>query len=80
LFTSEGYPQHVWFWHLYGGAPITQRDPRSPRELLVTALRFGFRREADQLFVRLSSNRSWSEIGDEPLLAEIFGRLHDFGL
>jgi len=80
LFTSENYPQHVWFWHLYDGAPITQRDPRSPRELLALAWRYGFRKDADQLFVRVSSNRPWNAIADEPLLADIFTHLHAFGL
>jgi exosortase len=80
LFTSNEYPQHVWFWHLYDGAPIIQRDPRSPRELLALAWRYGFRKDADQLFVRVSSNRPWNAIADEPLLAGIFAHLHAFGL
>jgi len=80
LFTSNGYLQHVWFWHLYDGAPITQRDPRSPRELLAYALRFGFRKDGDQLFVRLSSNRPWAAIADEPLVATVFANLRRFGL
>jgi len=80
LFTSNGFQQHVWFWHLYDGVSITQRDPRSPRELLAIALRYGFRQDGAQLFVRISSNRPWDAIANEPLLAEIFGRLHRFGL
>ena len=80
LFTSNGYLQHVWFWHLYDGAPITQRDPRSARELLAYALRYGFRRDGDQLFVRISSNRPWPAIAGEPLVAAIFANLHRFGL
>jgi exosortase len=80
LFTSNGFRQHVWFWHLYDGAPITQRDPRSPRELLAIALRYGFRKDGDQMFVRISSNRPWDAIANEPLVAEIFAHLRHYGL
>jgi exosortase/archaeosortase family protein len=74
------YPQNVWFWHLYGGRPIAYTHPYSPRLLLATALRYGFRRDADQLFVRISSNRPWSEIAGEPLVVEFLGGLKPMGL
>jgi hypothetical protein len=80
LFEAEKQPQHVWFWHLYDGAPITYRDPYSAVELLRIALRYGFRREGDQLFVRVSSNRPWSQIAQEPILAEFFARTRALGL
>lgn len=80
LFTSEGYPQNVWFWHLYDGKPVVQRDPRSPLRLLAIAWQYGFRKSGDQLFIRVSSNRPWSAIASDPLLAEIFARLKPFGL
>src|SRR5690606_16423487 len=28
-FTNAEFLQHVWYWHLYDGASITQNDPRS---------------------------------------------------
>ena len=80
LFKSKNLLQHVWYWHLYDGAPITQRDPRSPRELLAVAWRYGFRNNGTQMFVEVSSNHPWSDIADEPLLAGIFGRLRELGL
>ena len=80
LFTSSDMTQYVWFWHLYDGVSITPRDPRSPRELLAIAWRYGFRPTGEQLFVRVSSNRPWNAIAGEPLLAEIFNHLHAFGL
>jgi len=79
-FQSGGYPQNVWFWHLYDGRPITQPNPNSPVELLGVALRYGFHHDGDQLFVRVSSNRSWSEIAHEPLLDTFFSRLQPLGL
>jgi exosortase/archaeosortase family protein len=80
FFTYKNQAQFVWFWHLYDGAAITQRDPRSVRELLAIACRYGFRKDGAQLFVRISSNRPWNDIADEPLLTEIFGRLQALGL
>jgi len=80
FFKNKGYPQHVWFWHLYDGRPIQYQDPYSTRELLKIALRYGFRHDGDQLFVRVSSNRDWSAIAGEPVLAEIFQHLQPLGL
>ncbi len=80
LFEADKRPQHVWFWHLYDGAPISYRDPYSATELLRLALRYGFRREGDQMFVRVSSNRPWSTIAQEPLLTEFFNRTRALGL
>jgi exosortase len=79
LFTSGEVQQHVWFWHLYDGAAITQRDPRSARELLALAWRYGFRKNGDQLFVRVSSNRPWNAIVGESLMARIFSNLRALG-
>lgn len=80
LFSHDGFLQHVWFWHLLDGVPITQRDPYSPRELLAVALRYGFRQDGAQLFVRVSSNRPWNDLAAEPLLADILARLRTVGL
>lgn len=80
LFQIGDYPQHVWFWHLYDGRPIDYRDPYSPIELLRIALRYGFRHNGDQLFIRLSSNRPWAEIAGEQVLADFFARIRPLGL
>lgn len=80
FFKNGQFPQHVWFWHLHDGRPIRYNDPYSPTELLNIALRYGFTQEGDQLFVRVSSNRPWSTLADEPLLTEVFSRLQPLGL
>jgi exosortase len=80
IFTYKGMQQFVWFWHVYDGAVITQRDPRSVRELLSIAWRYGFRKDGAQLFVRVSSNHPWSDLAEEPLLTELFSRLQTLGL
>ena len=79
-FRSGDFPQNVWFWHLYDGRPITQQSTDSPAALLRLALRYGFRHDGDQLFVRVSSNRPWSDIAREPMLDTIFARLQSVGL
>lgn len=80
LFQTGDYPQHVWFWHLYDGRPIRYQDPYSPVALLRIAWRYGFRHDGDQLFVRVSSNRPWSEIAAEPVLGQFFARTQPLGL
>ncbi len=80
IFESGGVPHYVWFWHLHDGHPIAYRDPYSAIELLRIAWKFGFHRDGDQLFVRLSSNRPWSEINTEPLIRDFFSRVRSSGL
>lgn len=79
-FTSGDVRQNVWYWHLYDGRSIGQEDPRSALALLRLALRYGFRTAGEQFFVRVSSNLSWDEIRDEPLLADVVARLAPHGL
>jgi exosortase len=81
LFHAErGYAQHVWFWHVFDGRVIDYRDPYSLSALLEIALQYGFRRQGSQYFIRVSSNRPWAELADEPLLREILTNLKTIGL
>ncbi|MBA3848987.1 MAG: hypothetical protein C0502_03200 [Opitutus sp.] len=80
IFRQTTSPQHVWFWHLYNGAVINYRDPYSIPALVELALRYGFRREGPQYFIRLSSNLPWEQLRDEPLVREIFANLGQVGL
>lgn len=80
IFSSADRPYHVWFWHLHGGQPLSYRDPYSAVELLRYAWRYGFRRDSDQLFVRISSNRPWAEIENSVVLREFFQRAASLGL
>lgn len=80
LFQAGNRPQHVWYWHLYDGRTLNYRDPYSPFELLRIAWRYGFRKDGEQLFVRVSSNRPWADIAEEPVIAEFFSRIQPLGL
>ena len=73
-------PQHVWFWHLYDGRPTDYLNPRSISALVQLSLRYGFRREGSQYFVRFSSNQPWEEIAHEPVVQELFANLAGIGL
>ena len=78
--SADGSPQHVWFWHVYNGHAISYQNPYSVPALLQLALRYGFRRQGEQFFVRISSNVPWAEIGDEPLVHDLLTRLAATGL
>ena len=80
LFERNQFTTYVWFWHLRGGRPITYVDPRSALRLLGLAWRYGFSPAEDQLFVRVSSNRPWSEIAAQPTLRKFFENLEPLGL
>lgn len=80
LFTRGPAAQHVWFWHIFDGRVINYRDPYSIPALLELGLRYGFRREGSQYFVRMSSNLPWSELAAEPLLRQLQDNLAPLGL
>ena len=81
LFQNNGQPPlHVWFWHVYDGRVINYRDPYSVPALLELALRYGFRREGGQYFVRLSSNAPWETLAADPLIRRLFANLAPTGL
>jgi exosortase len=77
---TGGFRQNVWFWHIYDGRVIRYRDPYSVPALLRIALEYGFRRQGDQVFVRISSNKTWHELTDEPLVRDILANLTTLGL
>ena len=78
--TDRGFAQHVWFWHVFDGRVIDYRDPYSIPALLQIALQYGFKRQGSQYFVRLSSNRPWSDLASEPLMRDILAGLARTGL
>lgn len=80
LFLSGDYPQHVWFWQVYGGRVIDVGGTRSVPALVRIALRYGFRKSAPQAFVRVSSNRPWADLAGEPFVLQFFERARALGL
>jgi exosortase len=80
VFVRGGYPQRVWFWHLVGGEPFRPFQPLSWRDQLAVFFKHGVRRDAPQAFVRISSNREWEELADEPLVAEVLAGFAQLGV
>jgi exosortase len=80
LFTRDGLSQYVWFWHLWGGRPLTYENPYSLPRLFHIAAQYGFAPSQDQLFVRVSSNRPWDEISSQPVVQSLFAALRPQGL
>lgn len=80
LFELGGFPQHVWYWHLYDGRPIADENPYSALALLRLAWKYGFRHDGDQLFVRVSSNRPWRQIAHAAVVRDFFGHTRRLGL
>ncbi len=79
-FVGNGYPQHVWFWHVVDGAPLGPFEPRSWRQQLRLFFERGTRRDEPQVFARLSSNREWGAIAGEPLVGEALAGLARLGV
>jgi len=80
-FLSSGrYPQDVWFWHVYDGRVIEHIPPYSVPALVRSALRYGFRRDGSQWFIRISSNQPWDRLEQEPLVQQIAANLAPVGL
>lgn len=79
-FALEAYPQHVWYWHLYDGRPVRHDGIGSPARLLSLAWHYGFRRDGEQVFIRISSNRAWEAINRGALGPALFDALQDLGL
>ena len=79
-FEYEDFPQHVWYWHLHDGEPVTHGGIRSPGQLLSLAWNYGFKDHGEQVFVRISSNREWTALAGEPLVGELVDRLQAMGL
>jgi exosortase len=80
MFALAGIETRVWFWHLYGGRPVSFVDPHSVARFLELAVRTGFGPPQEQLFVRVSSNRPWEEIASEPTLRHFFDNVRPLGL
>ncbi len=80
VFRHDDFPQRVWFWHLVAGEPFRAFDPLSWRDQLKMFFEHGVRGDEAQAFVRISTNREWSEIAGEPLVAEIVKGFAELGV
>lgn len=79
-FVGSGQLHRVWFWHIVGGQPFRPFEPRSWRDQLALFFREGVRKAEPQAFVRLTGNRPWSELKNEPLVAELLEGFSELGV
>jgi exosortase len=80
LFSRAGTSTYVWFWHLFAGKPLLQVSPYSVPGLTALALAYDLRRDGDQLFVVVSSNRAWDDVTASPAAKEFFKRVAPLGI
>ena len=79
-FRRGTYPQRVWFWHLVGKQPLAPFDPLSWRDQLRYFFQQGVKPKEAQTFLRISSNREWPTIADEPLVRQILAGFESMGV
>ncbi len=79
-FVKDDYPQHVWFWHVYGGYVVADLPNLYPWNLGRYLLRRPVSSSASQWVLRISSNEPLESLRDEPILREFFTRVTQAGL
>jgi hypothetical protein len=80
FFVKESFPQHVWYWHLVDGRPLTHVSTGSLASLIALVRQQGLARRGEQWFVRVSSNRPWATFAHEPFFLTFVRELQARGL
>lgn len=80
LFEKEGYPQYVWFWHIFDHRVISPSAGLYPWQLGPVLWRPGMHARAAQWVIRISSNRPLESLQDEPIISDLVRRLNDRAL
>jgi len=90
-YTIENNYQDVIFWHIVGNTPFHYQQTDSSLTLydkfvrnivlpIETAYKFNLKKPADQLFIRVSSNKKFSEIWHDPELVKLFKTFEPLGI
>lgn len=79
-FVKDDYPQHVWFWHIYGGFVVEDLPNLYPWQLGRYLLKRPVSGNASQWVLRISSNEPLESVVGEPLVQEFFRRVAEAGL
>ncbi|HEY0966814.1 MAG TPA: exosortase/archaeosortase family protein [Opitutaceae bacterium] len=79
-FVKDNYPQHVWFWHVYGGYVVENLPNLYPWNLGRYLLKRPVSSSASQWVLRISSNEPLESLSNEPILKEFFDRVTQAGL
>lgn len=80
LFEKDSFPQHVWFWHFFGGRAMSESTGLYPWQLGPLIVKGTIRARAPQWVVRISSNKPLESLLEERIVKEFFSRLRSAGL
>jgi hypothetical protein len=77
IYTAQGNPEHVWFWHLVGQESKSYSTGGVPPWYASIADLFakGLNQRDEQFFIRLSSNVPLSELKNSAVLPAVLGHL-----
>lgn len=82
IFETEQHRQHVLFWHLVGARVHTyeQQGLHSLTAAFQDMLQYGLNQRQEQYFIRISSNRPFGEIWDDPGFIQLMQDIGELGL
>lgn len=79
VYAAEGEVEHVMFWHLFGGEPLSYDTTGSPPWFAPVSdmLSKGLRQRQEQFFIRLSAEDSLHDPGLAPILEPILAHVQN---
>ncbi len=82
IYEIRDHVQHVLFWHLVGRQVYgyDQQDIHNVFAPLQDMMQFGLNQRQEQYFIRVSSNRPFEEIWDDPGFAQLMEDIGALGL
>ena len=77
IFSANGAPEHVWFWHLVGDESKSYGTGSNPpwHAALFDLFRKGLNQREEQFFIRLSSNRPLSTFQHGEIIPHLFAKI-----
>lgn len=82
VYEIETNRQHVLFWHLVGDRLHTyeQQGMHSLSAAFLDSFQYGLNQRQEQYFIRVSSNRPFNEIWDDPGIQQLMSDIAALGL
>ncbi|TAG32844.1 MAG: exosortase-associated EpsI family protein [Verrucomicrobia bacterium] len=73
VFTANGNPEYVWFWHMVGGQSKSYANQATPpwHAPLTDILSKGLAQRQEQFFIRLSSDQPLQHFYSDPVFAAL---------
>lgn len=82
IYETEYHRQHVLFWHIVGSRIHTyeQQGMHALNAAFQDIRQYGLNQRQEQYFIRISSNRPFAEIWDDPGFAQLMEDVASLGL